>query len=105
VVENMKLILQQKVGAANTFQCICPDFFIRRCFATAPFGPSDWNRTSGLLNPIQARYQSAPHPDITIMNFPDSTPCGLSRGRLIFVVLFQLREELYHNTPIKARGK
>ena len=25
--------------------------------------PSDWNRTSGLLNPIQARYQSAPHPD------------------------------------------
>jgi hypothetical protein len=39
------------------------------------------------------------------MNFPDSTPCGLSRGRLIFVVLFQLREELYHNTPIKARGK
>ena len=28
------------------------------------YGPSDWNRTSGLLNPIQARYQSAPHPDI-----------------------------------------
>ena len=28
------------------------------------FGPSDWNRTSGLLNPIQARYQTSPHPDM-----------------------------------------
>ncbi len=27
------------------------------------FGPSDWIRTSGLLNPIQARYQTSPHPD------------------------------------------
>ena len=27
-------------------------------------GPSDWIRTSGLLNPIQARYQTSPHPDI-----------------------------------------
>ena len=27
-------------------------------------GPSDWNRTSGLLNPIQARYQTSPHPEI-----------------------------------------
>ena len=26
-------------------------------------GPSDWSRTSGLLNPIQARYQTAPHPE------------------------------------------
>ena len=26
--------------------------------------PSDWSRTSGLLNPIQARYQTAPHPDV-----------------------------------------
>ncbi len=29
--------------------------------------PSDWSRTSGLLNPIQARYQSALHPDTTLM--------------------------------------
>ena len=28
------------------------------------FGPSDWSRTSGLLNPIQARYQTALHPVI-----------------------------------------
>ena len=27
------------------------------------FGPSDWTWTSGLLNPIQARYQTSPHPD------------------------------------------
>ena len=27
-------------------------------------GPSDWIRTSGLLNPIQARYQTSPHPDV-----------------------------------------
>ena len=32
-------------------------------------GPSDWNRTSGLLNPIQARYQSAPHPDFDTNQF------------------------------------
>ena len=30
------------------------------------FGPSDWIRTSGLLNPIQARYQTSPHPDILL---------------------------------------
>ena len=31
------------------------------------FGPSDWIRTSGLLNPIQARYQTSPHPDIHLL--------------------------------------
>ena len=30
------------------------------------FGPSDRSRTCGLLNPIQARYQSALHPDLNI---------------------------------------
>ena len=29
-------------------------------------GPSDWIRTSGLLNPIQARYQTSPHPEIYV---------------------------------------
>ena len=28
------------------------------------YGRSDWIRTSGLLNPIQARYQTSPHPVI-----------------------------------------
>ncbi len=34
--------------------------------ATLIFGPSDRSRTCGLLNPIQARYQSALHPDVLI---------------------------------------
>ena len=29
------------------------------------YGPSDRSRTCGLLNPIQARYQTALHPDWT----------------------------------------
>ena len=33
-------------------------------FSATLVGPSDWIRTSGLLNPIQARYQTSPHPDI-----------------------------------------
>ena len=32
------------------------------CFGL--FGPSVEIRTRGLLNPIQARYQTSPHPDI-----------------------------------------
>ena len=34
------------------------------------FGPSDWIRTSGLLNPIQARYQTSPNPEICLAS-PD----------------------------------
>ena len=30
------------------------------------FGPSVEIRTRGLLNPIQARYQTSPHPDILL---------------------------------------
>ena len=30
-------------------------------------GPSDWIRTSGLLNPIQARYQTSPHPEVAAL--------------------------------------
>ncbi len=33
------------------------------------FGPSDWIRTSGLLNPIQARYQTSPHPDLPELSY------------------------------------
>ncbi len=36
-------------------------------FGFLSFGPSDWIRTSGLLNPIQARYQTSPHPDISYL--------------------------------------
>ena len=31
------------------------------------FGPSAEIRTQGLLNPIQARYQTSPHPEITAL--------------------------------------
>ena len=37
---------------------------------TCRFGPSVEIRTRGLLNPIQARYQTSPHPEIVL--FPDS---------------------------------
>ena len=36
------------------------------------FGPSYWIRTSGLLNPIQARYQTSPNPDFA-SGFPLAT--------------------------------
>ena len=41
-------------------------------------GPSDWIRTSGLLNPIQARYQTSPHPEIWSCE-PDSL-CMIPRS-------------------------
>ena len=31
------------------------------------FGPSVEIRTRGLLNPIQARYQTSPHPDVLVI--------------------------------------
>ena len=34
-------------------------------FGFLSFGPSGESRTHGLLNPIQARYQTALHPDVT----------------------------------------
>ena len=34
--------------------------------AVLVFGPSVEIRTRGLLNPIQARYQTSPHPDISL---------------------------------------
>ena len=33
-------------------------------------GPSVEIRTQGLLNPIQARYQTSPHPDTVEQGFP-----------------------------------
>ena len=41
-------------------------------------GPSDWSRTSGLLNPIQARYQTAPHPEISQRLLYHSKKCFAS---------------------------
>ena len=34
-------------------------------YCNCSLGPSDRSRTCGLLNPIQARYQTAPHPEFS----------------------------------------
>ena len=38
---------------------------------TDGFGPSGESRTHGLLNPIQARYQTALHPEIVAVSLSD----------------------------------
>ena len=48
----------KKCGVSST------DLF--RSFNDTPHGPSGESRTHGLLNPIQARYQTALHPDVTL---------------------------------------
>ena len=46
-------------------------------------GPSDRSRTCGLLNPIQARYQSALHPDMQLYsNRHILSPAVVPRMRL-----------------------
>ena len=46
-------------------------------------GPSDRSRTCGLLNPIQARYQSALHPDMQLYsNRRILSPAVVPRMRL-----------------------
>ncbi|MGN1006550.1 MAG: hypothetical protein ACI4O8_08550, partial [Aristaeellaceae bacterium] len=48
-------------------------------------------RTSGLLNPIQARYQTAPHPDIVLLsrNKKDYTaPRGFCQGEKTNFIVF-----------------
>ena len=47
------------------------------------FGPSDWIRTSGLLNPIQARYQTSPHPVHTTDIIIAVLPPVVKRGNLL----------------------
>jgi hypothetical protein len=53
-------------------------------------GPSDWSRTSGLLNPIQARYQTAPHPVVhfSMPNDDNINSTGLQGGFLKNVSFF-----------------
>ena len=52
------------------------------------FGPSDWSRTSGLLNPIQARYQTALHPDVDLRLEYNTTFEMNCQGLFLFFVLF-----------------
>ena len=60
------------VGAGHTRPLLLEQIYIYKkaepkrtrllLFLTAIFGPSGESRTHGLLNPIQARYQTALHP-------------------------------------------
>ena len=52
---------------------------VRTPYGIRTFGPSDWIRTSGLLNPIQARYQTSPHPDVYL------SPRGALPKRLDYI--------------------
>ena len=52
-------------------------------------GPSDWIRTSGLLNPIQARYQTSPHPDIL---FSSNV---ITRRLIKYTTLFRILQPLF----------
>ena len=40
---------------------------------TDGFGPSGESRTHGLLNPIQARYKTALHPEVVAVSLSDKT--------------------------------
>ena len=69
------------------------------CLATVCgfLGPSDWIRTSGLLNPIQARYQTSPHPEIfsSLALTPDSLdsiPRLFPKCKSFFKIFFPFRQ-------------
>ena len=48
------------------------------------FGPSVEIRTRGLLNPIQARYQTSPHPDISLSDSFDRIPHRIKKCKYFF---------------------
>jgi hypothetical protein len=56
-------------------------------------GPSDWIRTSGLLNPIQARYQTSPHPD------KSAVQCQLSHNSTLRRILQEFFSLFLKNFP------
>ena len=69
-------------------------------------------RTSGLLNPIQARYQTAPHPDNSTL--PYTRRCFRQRrilyhvNRMMSILFHQMKvkkkEEKRENSDLKCRG-
>ena len=69
------------------------------------FGPSVEIRTRGLLNPIQARYQTSPHPDIHLccnLNFQRKSERAFCPLRLVRVSRFELEASW---TPFKRDTK
>ena len=74
-------------------------------------GPSDWIRTSGLLNPIQARYQTSPHPDICFVSqLPEyiSTPFQKKQALFFFFPKNFFRQKIRKTSPqsrvLRLRG-
>ena len=57
-------------------------------------GPSDWIRTSGLLNPIQARYQTSPHPE----------NAGLCVGQLMYNTMLEKKKQPLFEKIFKLGG-
>ena len=58
------MIILYAPGKTGAFFCVNFDITKKAIgFSTDGFGPSGESRTHGLLNPIQARYQTALHPD------------------------------------------
>ena len=64
------------------------------------FGPSAEIRTRGLLNPIQARYQTSPHPDFFFVAVRVRQLSYNSMGNRIWQVLFEKKlhneNDLFH---------
>ena len=58
------------------------------------FGPSVEIRTRGLLNPIQARYQTSPHPEIACVFRPLGYTITLSQKMQAF--FYFLRKNFIH---------
>ena len=55
------------------------------------FGPSYWIRTSGLLNPIQARYQTSPNPDFAcVFRQPQYDNTLLRKMQALFLKILKL---------------
>ena len=53
------------------------------------FGPSGESRTHGLLNPIQARYQTALHPDVTHCDGYYYTPSNRQMSTFSFAFFYK----------------
>ena len=82
-----------------------------RNLSVSGLGPRDWIRTSGLLNPIQARYQTSPHPDICFVSrLPEyiSTPFQKKQALFFFFPKNFFRQKIRKTSPqsrvLRLRG-
>ena len=74
------------------------------------FGPSVEIRTRGLLNPIQARYQTSPHPDLIAKRLKYNSTTDIKNQVLFFNLdknfLCRLKTEYYtHKMRINRQNR